>query len=599
MAELALSSLFVVSLALGPAAVERWRPPELAVKRPPPAKSFEEVRDIAFGYLGRPYVMGGVGSPGFDCSGFVCRVFAEAGYALPRVSRDQARAGKRVPFDRLLPGDLLFFVHKPGDKRIAHVGMYLGNGELVHAGSGDGKVEVASLKARWFATRIVEARRVLPDPNEPERPSSSTSTAAVPLAETYELVEHSGDDVLVPMLRLPPAHPVPSYGPQLQGAQETSVGVRSALVTENGELGFVLAPEAKLRINDIALVTEVAVPIRFPFGGHATLGPLDRPADYARFLRTLSLGLRGADLELRLSRLGDETLLDGLLLERVAPGSVASGVPGLSILRSPLSFFGALRSGIGRAELFADDVIDPALFGGAIEIPLVPSVVDVGVAFASDQKAQVGVDPRAIDAAEGRAQIRVVETPSWTLSPGVSVGAIRALGLNGFGVEGDLVGEYRFSRGASRLRATVRGGRLGEHFVDRLFGPTYLAFRARHSEALEAAGPRSELSGELLLQAGHLTLGASFADGVGVRRQPFDRQAGLLFDVAAIPIGGTRLIDLRLAVLSRAIFSSATAVTVVHGGVRLRFTSWFFGELYLEQASVLQGGGGLTITFTL
>ena len=79
----------------GPGSVS-WRPPELQVaKRAAP--DADAITTLALRYLGRPYVMGGVGDPGFDCSGFVCRVYAEGGYGLPRVSRDQAEAGIDVP----------------------------------------------------------------------------------------------------------------------------------------------------------------------------------------------------------------------------------------------------------------------------------------------------------------------------------------------------------------------------------------------------------------------------------------------------------------------------------------------------------------------
>src|SRR5262249_33301238 len=130
----------VATLMIGPAADDRWRPPELRVRDRMPALTADEIRELALQYLGRPYVMGGVGSPGFDCSGFTCRVYAEAGYGIPRVSRDQVFAGRAVPLDHLAPGDLVFFVGSPGETRIQHVGIYLGNDELVHASTGDGKI---------------------------------------------------------------------------------------------------------------------------------------------------------------------------------------------------------------------------------------------------------------------------------------------------------------------------------------------------------------------------------------------------------------------------------------------------------------------------
>src|SRR6185436_3436927 len=166
----------LATLAFGPSSAEAWRPPELLVRERVPVKTFEELREIALQYVGRPYEMGGVGSPAFDCSGFTCRVFAEAGYAIPRVSRDQAHAGRAVPIDQLAPGDLLFFSESPS-ARISHVGIYLGEHEILHASSGDGEVTVANLEAKWFRDRLRVARRVL---------ATSTATIAAP-ARTIEL----------------------------------------------------------------------------------------------------------------------------------------------------------------------------------------------------------------------------------------------------------------------------------------------------------------------------------------------------------------------------------------------------------------------------
>ncbi len=55
-------------LVSGPGVDGSWRPPELLVREGEPERDFGEIRGIAFSYLGRPYVMGGVGSPAFDCS---------------------------------------------------------------------------------------------------------------------------------------------------------------------------------------------------------------------------------------------------------------------------------------------------------------------------------------------------------------------------------------------------------------------------------------------------------------------------------------------------------------------------------------------------
>ncbi|MBM9622050.1 NlpC/P60 family protein [Streptomyces zhihengii] len=82
----------------------------------------------ARGAVGRPYVWGANGPSGFDCSGLVQWSYAQAGVGLPRTSQAQANAGRRVPLSEARPGDIVTY---RGDA--SHVGMYMGNGQVVHA----------------------------------------------------------------------------------------------------------------------------------------------------------------------------------------------------------------------------------------------------------------------------------------------------------------------------------------------------------------------------------------------------------------------------------------------------------------------------------
>ena len=116
-------------------------------------------------YLGTPYKWGGT-SPktGFDCSGFVQYVFAKHGASLPRTSREMASSGKRLrpEWSALQPGDLVMFA-EPGD-RISHVAIYAGKRRIIHASSSGGRVRYDALdtkRGKWFARRLVAARRVL------------------------------------------------------------------------------------------------------------------------------------------------------------------------------------------------------------------------------------------------------------------------------------------------------------------------------------------------------------------------------------------------------------------------------------------------------
>jgi cell wall-associated NlpC family hydrolase len=78
--------------------------------------------------LGKPYVWGANGPSGFDCSGLMQWSYAQAGVALPRTSQAQRYAGRQVPLSEARPGDLVVY---RGDA--SHVGMYMGNGQVIHA----------------------------------------------------------------------------------------------------------------------------------------------------------------------------------------------------------------------------------------------------------------------------------------------------------------------------------------------------------------------------------------------------------------------------------------------------------------------------------
>jgi cell wall-associated NlpC family hydrolase len=90
-----------------------------------------EALGVAESYIGTPYVWGGDSPGGFDCSGLVQWVYAEAGLSLPRTAQAQFDTGPEVPVSGLAPGDLVFFGSGPGD--VTHVGIYAGGNEMVDA----------------------------------------------------------------------------------------------------------------------------------------------------------------------------------------------------------------------------------------------------------------------------------------------------------------------------------------------------------------------------------------------------------------------------------------------------------------------------------
>ena len=95
---------------------------------------------IAMQYLGVPYVWGGSSPGGFDCSGLTSYVYAQLGIGLSHYTGSQWNEGTRVPADQLLPGDLVFF-----HSDLHHMGMYIGNGQMIHAPQTGDVVKIAPL----------------------------------------------------------------------------------------------------------------------------------------------------------------------------------------------------------------------------------------------------------------------------------------------------------------------------------------------------------------------------------------------------------------------------------------------------------------------
>lgn len=148
--------------------VDASRPPAVATSSPAGATDASPmvagtdresaITGKALQYLGVPYLWGGTDpSKGLDCSGFTQLVYKSQGVDLPRVSSQQATAGRAVPsMAEARPGDLLFFDYSPERPGIDHVGIFMGDGKMIAAPQPG---EVVKIQSVGDPTVI---RRVLP-----------------------------------------------------------------------------------------------------------------------------------------------------------------------------------------------------------------------------------------------------------------------------------------------------------------------------------------------------------------------------------------------------------------------------------------------------
>jgi cell wall-associated NlpC family hydrolase len=125
---------------------------------PVPAPAGEQVVDLAEQYVGAPYRWGGASPAGFDCSGFVMWVYGQFGVSLPHNEAGQLASGPNVSADDLQPGDVLVFAntYRAG---LSHVGIYVGDGQFVHAADERHGVTISNLWDGYWAQRLVGATR--------------------------------------------------------------------------------------------------------------------------------------------------------------------------------------------------------------------------------------------------------------------------------------------------------------------------------------------------------------------------------------------------------------------------------------------------------
>ena len=118
----------------------------------------QAVVELAKQYLGTPYRYGGAAPGGFDCSGFVYYIYSQMGVTLNRVAADQMTNGTWVDKGNLQPGDIVGFTNSSG--YINHVGIYAGNGMMIHSPQTGDVVKFESIVTGNYAGRLTCGRRI-------------------------------------------------------------------------------------------------------------------------------------------------------------------------------------------------------------------------------------------------------------------------------------------------------------------------------------------------------------------------------------------------------------------------------------------------------
>ncbi|KRN80516.1 NlpC/P60 family protein [Ligilactobacillus acidipiscis] len=119
----------------------------------------ETMVNISRQFLGMRYIWGGISSYGYDCSGLAYGLHRVIGVTIPRDADDQQLSGAPIEVDAIRPGDLIFFAYEHGTGSVHHVGMYIGNGEMIESRTPGKKVDIAKLTEPKFAAEYAGFRR--------------------------------------------------------------------------------------------------------------------------------------------------------------------------------------------------------------------------------------------------------------------------------------------------------------------------------------------------------------------------------------------------------------------------------------------------------
>ncbi|HET6346852.1 MAG TPA: C40 family peptidase, partial [Myxococcota bacterium] len=378
-----------------------WRDDSIPVAPRSTRPSPQELVKTAETYLGMPYSWGGTGQSGFDCSGFVNKVYAENGYDLPRVSREQVQVGLAVPRGAWSTGDLLFFSQEPGSDRVVHVGMYLNDAQFIHAAIGKGEVTYDRLTERYYAMRLTGARRVLALPpgrystlngaapaglafaseagldafldrqgataRRAESYTPSTRPATTTEAATDLLTEHAPGSRPAQLAPAFVKGAITEVGPMLLQHDATTFGVRvGGGSMQNRRYGLML-PEVSYFGHATALRVDVAAPFQLALGSgsgsQAVAGEWKTARDYLRVLRHVGFGQKESNLYIDVGRSASASLGDGQIMRYFTPNVASRFLPAYILSPNALSLSFDASIDTGGFEVFADDVARPRTVG--------------------------------------------------------------------------------------------------------------------------------------------------------------------------------------------------------------------------------------------
>jgi cell wall-associated NlpC family hydrolase len=158
-----VSTALVLTIALSGNLAFAAKPAQASTVEVNASSRADRIVSMGLRYLGAPYKFGAASgiTSAFDCSSLMQYLYKKQGISLPRTSKAQSKVGSFVSRSNLKKGDLLFF-STPGSKgKVAHVGVYMGNGKFLHTYKKGIGVTTSKLSSSWWSSHYITARRVL------------------------------------------------------------------------------------------------------------------------------------------------------------------------------------------------------------------------------------------------------------------------------------------------------------------------------------------------------------------------------------------------------------------------------------------------------